>query len=54
MRVNVVSPSAIGDSADAFADNFPGMRPVPMDELVGRQPATRRGKSSGQIIRAYG
>jgi hypothetical protein len=41
--VYVVSPSVIGDSADAFADDFPGMRLVPMDELV-RHYRHRRGE----------
>jgi hypothetical protein len=54
MRVNVVSPSVMGDSADAFAGYFPGMRPVPMDELVGHYRQRVEGESFGQIIRAYG
>ena len=53
-RINVVSPTMVGDSADAFADDFPGLRPVPIHELVGHYRQCVEGKESGQIIRAYG
>jgi len=43
-----------GDSADAFADHFPGTRPVPMDKLIGHHRQCAEGTSSGQIIRANG
>ena len=43
-----------GDSADAFADDFPGMRPVPMDKLTGHYRQCAEVTSSGQIIRANG
>ncbi|MFD5826895.1 short chain dehydrogenase [Lentzea sp. NPDC060358] len=54
MRINVVSPTMIGDSVDAFADHFPGMRPVPMDELVEHYLDCVEGDSTGRVIRAYG
>jgi NAD(P)-dependent dehydrogenase (short-subunit alcohol dehydrogenase family) len=54
MRINVVSPTMIGDSVDAFADDFPGMRPVPMDELVDHYLACIEGTGTGQVVRAYG
>lgn len=54
MRVNVVSPTMIGDSVDAFAEHFPGMRPVPMDELVNHYLDCIEGDSTGRVIRAYG
>ncbi|WP_232665833.1 short chain dehydrogenase [Pseudonocardia sp. TRM90224] len=54
MRINTVSPTMIGDSFDAFADHFPGMRPVPMNELVDSYLDCVEGNSTGRIIRAYG
>ncbi|GLK99267.1 short chain dehydrogenase [Dactylosporangium matsuzakiense] len=54
MRINVVSPTMVGDSVDAFADQFPGMRQVPMDELVGHYLRCVEGNDTGRIIRAYG
>ncbi|WP_280402536.1 hypothetical protein [Nocardia carnea] len=54
MRINVVSPTLIGDSVDAFAAEFPGMRPVPMDELVEHYLHCVHGGGTGRIIRAYG
>jgi NAD(P)-dependent dehydrogenase (short-subunit alcohol dehydrogenase family) len=54
MRINVVSPTLIGDSVDDFGAHFPGMRPVPMDELVDHYVASVEGDHTGRIIRAYG
>ncbi|MEC3917575.1 short chain dehydrogenase [Nocardia sp. CDC160] len=54
MRINVVSPTMVGDSVDAFAEYFPGMRPVPMNELVDHYLHCVEGEGTGQIIRAYG
>ncbi|MFD9697860.1 short chain dehydrogenase [Lentzea sp. NPDC059081] len=54
MRINVVSPTMIGDSVDAFAGHFPGMRPVPMDDLVEHYLDCVEGDHTGRVIRAYG
>ncbi|MEV4129542.1 short chain dehydrogenase [Nocardia sp. NPDC049707] len=54
MRINVVSPTMIGDSVDAFAGHFPGMRSVPMDELVDHYLRCIEGEDTGGVIRAYG
>jgi NAD(P)-dependent dehydrogenase (short-subunit alcohol dehydrogenase family) len=54
MRINVVSPTMVGDSVKAFADQFPGLRPVSMDELVAHYLDCVEGDGTGQIIRAYG
>ncbi|MEU1545815.1 short chain dehydrogenase [Nocardia sp. NPDC005745] len=54
MRINVVSPTMIADSVDAFAGDFPGMRPVPMDELVDHYLRCIEGNDTGGVIRAYG
>ncbi|NKY61011.1 short chain dehydrogenase [Nocardia flavorosea] len=54
MRINVISPTMVGDSTDAFAEHFPGMRPVPMDELVHHYLRSIEGEDTGRVIRAYG
>ncbi|MEU3273999.1 short chain dehydrogenase [Saccharomonospora sp. NPDC006951] len=54
MRINVVSPTMIGDSVEAFAEHFPGMRPVPMDDLVEHYLSCVEGEGTGHIVRAYG
>ncbi|WP_370949965.1 short chain dehydrogenase [Amycolatopsis sp. cg5] len=54
MRVNVVSPTLVGDSTETFSSYFPGMRAVPMDELVGHYLACVEGSATGQVVRAYG
>lgn len=54
MRINVVSPTMIGDSVAAFGEQFPGMRPVAMDELVDHYLRCVEGEDTGRIIRAYG
>ncbi|ALG10806.1 short chain dehydrogenase [Kibdelosporangium phytohabitans] len=54
MRVNVVSPTMISDSVDAFDEHFPGMRPVSTDEVVAHYLRCVDGDDTGQIIRAYG
>ena len=54
MRINVVSPTMIGDSVDAFAEHFPGMHPVSMDELVDHYLHCVEGNNTGHIIRTYG
>ncbi|HEX4246883.1 MAG TPA: short chain dehydrogenase [Pseudonocardia sp.] len=54
LRVNVVSPTMVADSADALRDLFPGMRPVAMDTLVKHYVDCVEGNDSGAVIRAYG
>jgi NAD(P)-dependent dehydrogenase (short-subunit alcohol dehydrogenase family) len=54
MRINVVSPTKIEDSVDVFDDQFPGMRPVSMDQLVEHYMHCIRGDDTGRVIRAYG
>lgn len=53
-RVNVVSPTMVGDSVDEFADLFPGLSAVPMATLVEHYVDCIEGDATGQIIRAYG
>jgi len=54
LRINVVSPTMVADSADDFADQFPGMEPIPMDTLVDHYLDCVDGHQTGTIIRAYG
>ncbi|WP_329079793.1 MULTISPECIES: short chain dehydrogenase [unclassified Streptosporangium] len=54
MRINVVSPTMVGDSVATFGEHFPGMRPVAMDELVGHYLHCVEGDDTGGVIRAYG
>jgi NAD(P)-dependent dehydrogenase (short-subunit alcohol dehydrogenase family) len=54
MRVNVVSPALVSDSEDSFSALFPGMRAVPMDELVAHYLTCVEGNGTGQIARVYG
>ncbi|WP_370936973.1 short chain dehydrogenase [Amycolatopsis sp. cg13] len=53
MRVNAVSPTLIGDSVDAFSEHFPGMRPVPMDEVVRHYLNCVESDITGTVVRAY-
>lgn len=54
LRINVVSPTMVADSADTFSEAFPGMRPIPMGTLVHHYLDCIEGNDSGRIIRAYG
>ncbi|WP_197420401.1 short chain dehydrogenase [Mycobacterium sp. NAZ190054] len=54
MRVNVVSPTKVGDSVGDFDDRFADLRPVPMDELVEHYLGCIYGDDTGRVIRAYG
>lgn len=54
MRVNAVSPTMVGDSVEAYSKYFPGMRPVPMDTLLGDYLACIHGRQTGRVVRAYG
>ena len=53
-RVNVVSPTIVGDSVGEYAVLFPGLNSVSMDTLVGHCVDCIDGDATGQIIRAYG
>ncbi|WP_112268199.1 short chain dehydrogenase [Lentzea terrae] len=54
MRVNVVSPALVSDSADEFSALFPGMPVVPMHELVQDYLTCVEEDVTGQVVRAYG
>jgi len=53
-RVNVVSPTIVGDSVDEYGDLFPGLSAVSMATLVQHYVTCIEGEPTGQIIRAYG
>lgn len=53
-RVNVVSPTMVEDSVEAFGSLFPGLTPVPMDTLIADYLTCIEGHETGQILRAYG
>jgi NAD(P)-dependent dehydrogenase (short-subunit alcohol dehydrogenase family) len=53
-RVNVISPTMVGDSVDEFSEVFPGLSVVPMEELIVYYLESIEGRETGQIVRAYG
>ena len=53
LRVNVVSPTMVEESADVFGDQFPGLRPVPLDALVNHYLDCIEGEDTGRIVRVY-
>jgi hypothetical protein len=54
LRVNVVSPTVVEDSADAYRDSFPDLKPVSMQSLVTDYVRCVEGPGTGEIVRAYG
>jgi NAD(P)-dependent dehydrogenase (short-subunit alcohol dehydrogenase family) len=54
LRVNVVSPAMAEDSADAYGDSFPDLKPVSMQSLVADYVRCVEGPGTGEIVRAYG
>jgi NAD(P)-dependent dehydrogenase (short-subunit alcohol dehydrogenase family) len=53
LRVNVVCPTVVADSAEVYSDIFPGFDPVPMDRVVNGYLRSVEGKINGRIIRIY-
>lgn len=54
IRINVVSPGLVADSALEFGSLFPGLPPVPMAEVIEAYRSSVEGELNGQIIRLYG
>ena len=52
-RVNVVCPTVVEDSAEAYADFFPGFDPASMERVVNGYIRSVETKISGRIIRIY-
>ncbi len=53
IRVNVVSPGLVEDSAEKYRDYFPGYNPIPMEKVINGYVRSVRGKDNGQVIRIY-
>jgi NAD(P)-dependent dehydrogenase (short-subunit alcohol dehydrogenase family) len=53
LRVNVIAPTVVADSAEMYADFFPGFDPVPMDRVVNGYIRSVMGNINGRIIRIY-
>ncbi len=52
-RINVVCPTVVEDSAEMYADFFPGFDPVPMDKVVNGYVRSVETKINGRIIKIY-
>lgn len=50
-RINVVCPTVVEDSAEMYADFFPGFDPVSMDRVVNGYVRSVMGRMTGRIIR---
>jgi NAD(P)-dependent dehydrogenase (short-subunit alcohol dehydrogenase family) len=53
IRLNVVSPNLVEDSALKYANYFPGYNVIPMDRVVNAYIKSIEGKNNGEIIRIY-
>jgi len=53
LRVNVISPTVVQDSAEAYADFFPGFDPVSMERVVNGYVRSVETRINGEIIRIY-
>jgi hypothetical protein len=52
-RVNVVCPTVVADSAEAYADFFPGYDPASMESVVNGYIRCVETKINGKIIKIY-
>ena len=52
-RVNVVCPTVVADSAEVYADFFPGFDPVSMERVVNGYVRSVETKMTGRVIRIY-
>ena len=53
MRVNAVSAGLVEDSAETYADYFPGHNPIPMAKVVNAYIRAIEGRMTGQVITVY-
>jgi NAD(P)-dependent dehydrogenase (short-subunit alcohol dehydrogenase family) len=53
IRVNVVCPTVVEDSAEMYADYFQGFDPASMQRVVNGYIRSVEGKINGRIIRIY-
>ncbi|MBV9241470.1 MAG: short chain dehydrogenase [Acidobacteria bacterium] len=52
-RVNVVCPTVVEDSAEAYEDFFPGFDAAPMDKVVNAYVKCLENKITGKVLRIY-
>ena len=52
-RINVVCPTVVEDSAEVYADYFPGFDPASMTRVVNGYIRSVEGKITGRVIRIY-
>jgi NAD(P)-dependent dehydrogenase (short-subunit alcohol dehydrogenase family) len=52
-RINVVCPTVVEDSAEAYADYFPGFDPASMERVVNGYVRCVETRITGRIIRVY-
>lgn len=53
LRINVVCPTVVEDSAEAYADFFPGFEPASMSRVVNGYVRSVEGLITGRVIRIY-
>lgn len=53
LRVNVVSPGLVEESAERLGDAFPGHEPVSMKSVANAYVRSVEGLRSGEVIRVY-
>lgn len=53
IRINVVCSGLVEDSADKYADYFPGHNPIPMQKVVNGYVRCVEGKGNGEVIKIY-
>jgi NAD(P)-dependent dehydrogenase (short-subunit alcohol dehydrogenase family) len=51
LRVNVVSPTIVEDSIDAYGDAFVGFEPAPMDRVFNAYVRCITGQFTGRVLR---
>ena len=53
LRINVVAPGLVEDSAEKYGNLFPGHTPVSMKKVANGYVRSVEGKRTGEIIRIY-
>ncbi len=54
IRINVVSPGLVEDSAEKYGAYFPGHTPVSTEKVIDGYDKCIEGSATGEIIRIYG
>ena len=52
-RINVVCPTVVEDSAEAYADLFPGFDPAPMQRVINAYIRCLETRITGSILKVY-